>query len=160
MSNLTRRERAREVAGFGGFGRMDRLFEEWLRSLPMRRPFGLAWDWPGEDLIRVDEYRDGATLVIRAELPGIDPDEDVRITVLEGMLRITAERRVEEQSQDKGYTRHELRYGAMTRSLPLPDGATESDITAAYTDGILEIRVPVPEKAPETEPTTIPVTKG
>jgi hypothetical protein len=32
MSNLTRRERAREVAGFGGFGRMDRLFEEWLRS--------------------------------------------------------------------------------------------------------------------------------
>lgn len=157
MSTIARRERTRDLAGFG---RMDRLFEEWLRSLPMRRPFGLGWDWPGEDLIRVDEYRDGTTQVIRAELPGIDPAKDVQITVADGMLRITAERRVEEQSQDKGYTRHELRYGSLTRSLALPEGVAEADITATYKDGILEIRVPVPEKAPETEPTTIPITTG
>jgi HSP20 family protein len=80
--------------------------------------------------------------------------------VADGMLRITAERRVEEHSQAKGYTRHELRYGSLTRSLPLPEGATETDIEATYKDGILEIRVPVPEKTAETEPTTIPVTKG
>lgn len=157
MSNLARRERTREVTGFG---RMDRLFEEWLRSLPVRRPFGLGWDWPGEDLIRVDEYRDGPAQVIRAELPGIDPDEDVTITVADGVLRIGAERKVEEKSQDKGYTRHELRYGSLTRTLPLPEGASETDITATYADGILEIRVPVPERTAGTEPTRIPVTKG
>jgi HSP20 family protein len=155
MSKLMRRER-----DLAGFGRMDRVFDEWLRSLPMRRPFGLAWDWPGEDLIRVDEYRDGTTQVIRAELPGIDPDEDVEITVADGMLRITAERRVEEQTQDKGYTRHELRYGSFTRTLPLAEGASESDITAGYKDGILEIRVPVPQAPAAAEPTKIAVTKG
>jgi HSP20 family protein len=157
MSTLTRRERPREVAGFG---RMDRLFDEWLRSIPMRRPFGLGLDWPGEDLIRVDEFRDGTTQVIRAELPGIEPAKDVEITVLDGMLRITAERRVEEKTQDTGYTRHELHYGSLTRTLPLADGATEADIKATYKDGILEIRVPVAEKPAETAPKTIPVTTG
>jgi HSP20 family protein len=139
---------------------MDRLFDEWLRSLPMRRPFGLGLDWPAEDLIRVDEFRDGTTQVVRAELPGIDPAKDVEITVVDGMLRITAERRVEEKTQDKGYTRHELQYGSLTRTLPLADGATEADIEATYKDGILEIRVPVAEKPAETAPKKIPVTTG
>jgi HSP20 family protein len=139
---------------------MDRLFEEWLRSLPMRRPFGLNWDWPGEDLIRVDEYREGNIQVIRAELPGIDPEKDVEITVVDGMLRINAERRVEEKTQDTGYTRHEMRYGSLTRTLPLADGATEADIKASYKDGILEIRVPVAEPVPASEPTKIAVSKG
>jgi HSP20 family protein len=157
MSSLIKRQRGTELAT--RFNRMDRLFEEWMRSLPMRRPFGLGWDWPGEDLIRVDEYRDGDTEVIRAELPGIDPEKDVKLTVSDGMLRISAERRVEEKTEDKGYLRHELRYGSMTRTLPLPDGVAESDISATYKDGILEIRVPVPERT-ETEPKKIDITRG
>jgi HSP20 family protein len=139
--------------------RLDRLFDEWMRSFPNRRPFGLAWEVPGEELIRVDEYRDGDTQVIRAELPGIDPARDVELTVHDGLLRIHAERRIEEESEDKGYTRHELRYGTMTRTLPLPDGAQPSDIAATYQDGILEIRIPVPAPAPDAGPTRIAVTK-
>ena len=158
MSTLARRERSGELAG--RFGWMDRLFEEWLRSLPMRRPFGLNWDWPGEDLIRLDEFREGNTQVIRAELPGIDPDKDVEITVVDGTLQINAERRVEEKSQDAGYTRQEMRYGSFTRTLPLAEDATEGDIKAGYKDGILEIRVPVAERAPASEPTKIAVSKG
>jgi HSP20 family protein len=157
MSSLMRRDRGGDVAG--RFNRMDRIFDEWMRSLPMRRPFGLAWDWPGEDLIRVDEYRDGDTEVIRAELPGVDPEKDVELTVADGVLRISAERRIEDRTEDKGYLRHELRYGSMSRTLPLPEGVTESDITATYKDGILEVRVPVPERS-EAEPTTIEVKKG
>ncbi|GAA0919117.1 Hsp20/alpha crystallin family protein [Pseudonocardia zijingensis] len=156
MSSLIRRDRGGDVAG--RFNRMDRIFDEWMRSLPMRRPFGLAWDWPGDDLIRVDEYRDGDTEVIRAELPGIDPEKDVELTVADGMLRINAERRIEDRTEDKGYLRHELRYGSMSRTLPLPDGVSESDISATYQDGILEIRVPVPER-PQTEPTKIAIKK-
>ena len=157
MSALTRRERGDVM---DRFGRMDRLFDEWMRSLSMRRPFGLDWDWRGEDLIRVDEYRDGNTEVIRAELPGVDPEKDVEITVTDGILRIKAERKIEEKTEDKGYLRHELRYGSLTRSLPLPDGVSESDIAASYKDGILEIRVPVPEQvAAATEPTKIAITK-
>jgi HSP20 family protein len=113
-----------------------------------------------DQLIQVDEYRDGDTQVIRAELPGIDPAKDVEVTMQDGMLRIAAERKVEENTQDKGYTRHELRYGSFSRTLPLPEGAAESDIKASYKDGILEIRIPVAEPAPATEPTRIAVTKG
>ena len=59
MSTLARRERAGDQAG--RFGRMDRLFEEWMRSLPMRRVFGQGGDWPGDELIHVDEFRDAGT---------------------------------------------------------------------------------------------------
>jgi HSP20 family protein len=138
---------------------LDALFDEWMRTFPMRRPFGMALEVPGEELIRVDEFREGDTQVIRAELPGIDPEKDVELTVGDGMLRIHAERRFEEDRQDKGYTRHELRYGSMTRTLPLPEGAGEADISATYKDGILEVRVPIPQPPEAAEPTRIPITK-
>jgi HSP20 family protein len=141
-------------------GRMDRLFEEWLRSFPIRRQIGPGWDVLSEELIRVDEFREDNTQVIRAELAGIDPDKDVEITVKDGVLQIDAQRRVEEKIEDKGYTRHELRYGSFSRSLPLPDGASESDIKATYKNGILEIRVPVAERPEAAEPTKIGIAKG
>ena len=137
-------------------GRLDRLFDEWFRTLPMRR-FG--FDIPGEELIRVDELREGDTEVIRAELPGIDPDRDVELTVADGMLRIEAQRRVEEKTEDKGYLRQELRHGSFTRTLPIPEGASEDDITATYKDGILEVRVPIVDRA-AAEPTRIAVRKS
>ena len=158
MSSLIRRDRGSDLTS--RFSRMDRLFEEWMRSLPMRRPFGLGWDWPGEDLIRVDEYREGDTEVIRAELPGIDPEKDVELTVGDGMLRMSAERRVEEKTEDTGYVRHELRYGSMSRTLPLPEGVSESDISATYKDGILEIRVPVAAEGEKPPVTKVPISRG
>jgi HSP20 family protein len=142
------------------FGRLDRLFDEWMRSFAMRRPPALPWELPGDELIRVDEYRDGDTQVIRAEIPGIDPERDVELTVQDGMLRIHAERRVEEETEDKGYTRHELRYGTMTRTLPLPDRAEASDIRASYKDGILEVRIPIPPAAAGAGPAKIQIDKG
>jgi HSP20 family protein len=158
MTTPARRERGTELGR--RFNWADRIFEEWMRSLPMRNPFGLGWHWPGEDLIRVDEYREGDAEVIRAELPGIDPDRDVELTVGDGILRINAERRVAEKTEDTGYIRHELHYGRLTRTLPLPEGAAESDISATYTNGVLEIRVPVVQRGEEAKPTKIAIGKG
>ena len=155
---LTRMERGGDLPTM--FSRMDRLFEEWMRSLPMRRVFGQGGDWPGDELIHVDEFRDAGIQVIRAELAGIDPEKDVEITVQDGMLRIAAQRWVEEKTEDKGYTRHELRYGSFSRALPMPEGAGESDIKASYKDGILEIRIPVIEPPAVSEPTRITVSKA
>lgn len=140
------------------WNRLDRLFDEWMRTQPMRRLLGA--ETPGEEIIRVDEYRDDDVQVIRAELPGIDPDRDVELTVSGGMLRIGAERRVEEQSEEKGITRREMRYGSFTRTLPLAAGATGDDIQASYTNGVLEIRVPVAQPTPPSEPRKIPVSHG
>ncbi|MCE3553141.1 Hsp20/alpha crystallin family protein [Pseudonocardia sp. RS11V-5] len=156
MSMISRRDKGADVTSFT---RMDRLFDEWFRALPMRRPFGL--DWPaGEELIRVDEYRDGDTQVIKADLPGIDPAKDVEITAADGMLRIRAERRIEQDREDKGYTRHEIRYGSMMRTLPLPENVSEGDITASYKDGMLEIRIPMPPVPEAKKPTSIPVSSS
>ncbi len=139
------------------WSRLDRLFDEWMRTMPVRRLLG---ETPGDDVIRVDEYRDDDTQVIRAELPGIDPDQDVQISVSGGMLRINAERRVEEKTEEKGFTRREMRYGSFTRTLPLAEGATEDDIKADYKDGVLEIRVPVAQPVVQAQPKKISVSHG
>ena len=68
---------------------------------------------------------------VRADLTGIDPDKDVELTVPDGMLHTP-----------------ELRYGSLSRSLPLPEGVTEADITATYKAGVLEIRIPEPKREP------------
>ena len=140
MPGLARREPRGEAADV--FGRFDRMFEEWARMMPFSR-----WR-EAEELIRVEEFREDGTLVIRADLPGIDPDSDVELTVSHGMLHIEAERREEEKREEKGYVRRELRYGSLSRSLPLPAGVTEADITATYKDGVLEIRIPAPKHEP------------
>jgi HSP20 family protein len=59
--------------------------------------------------------------------------------------------------EESDYLRRELRCGSFTRTLPLPAKVTESDIKATYTDGILEVRIPVPEPMAEMK---IPITKG
>lgn len=150
MTGLLKRE-AKQTARF------DRMLDDWRKGFPFHRPTVFSRDWFTEDMIRVDEYQEQGTLVVRAELPGIDPDKDVEITVFDGMLRIEAERREEEETEAKGYVRQELSYGSFTRTLPLPEGVTESDITASYKDGILEIRIPAP--APERA-TKISVSKS
>jgi HSP20 family protein len=130
MAGLARREPRGEAADV--FGRFDRMFEEWAWMMPFRTTFP-RWR-EAEELIRVEEFREDGTLVIRADLPGIDPEKDVELTVSDGILHIEAERREEEKHEEKGYVRQELRYGSLSRSLPLPEGVTEADITATYSE--------------------------
>jgi HSP20 family protein len=143
MAGLMRREPRAEAADV--FGRLDHLFEEWLRMVPFRSMAFPRWLEAG-DLIRVEEYREDGALVVRADLPGIDPGKDVELTVSGGVLHIEAERRQEEKREEEGYLRREVRYGSFSRSLPLPEGVTEADITATYKDGVLEIRIPEPKR--------------
>lgn len=150
MAGLLKRE-PREVERLDVFDRFDRMFEDWMKALPFRRPALFDRDWGDDDLIRVDEFHEDGARVVRAELPGVDPDKDVELTVADGMLHIRAERREEERTEEGGYLRHELRVGSFTRTLPLPEGVSEADIAAEYKDGILEIRIPAPEPVPATK---------
>ncbi|EIE99485.1 Hsp20/alpha crystallin family protein [Saccharomonospora glauca] len=94
---------------------------------------------PALDLhsIRIEDRIEGNTYVLRAELPGIDVDKDLTITVHNGLLTIEAERS-EEQSEGG---RSEFRYGSFARTVALPTGAREDAIDASYDDGILTIKV-------------------
>ncbi|KRE65005.1 heat-shock protein Hsp20 [Arthrobacter sp. Soil736] len=111
--------------------------------------------------IRVEEFVDGKTLVVRAEMPGVDSDKDVEITIDDGYLHIRAERQEKEEHKDKGHFRSEFRYGSFSRSIPLPEGVKEEDIKASYNDGVLEVRTPLPDEAAQPEaPKKLPITRG
>lgn len=97
--------------------------------------------------LRVEEYKEGNAMVVRAELPGIDPDRDVDITVSGNTLTIDARREERSEHRGKRDYRSEFRYGSFTRSFDLPQGVNEDDVQASYRDGVLEVRVPVPDQA-------------
>ena len=79
--------------------------------------------------------------------------------VSNGVLRIRAQGEEKTEQKDKGGYRSEFRYGSFVRNVPLPEGVKEGDVTASYSDGILEIRAPV---AAEEEPdlTRVPISRG
>ncbi len=108
----------------------------------------------GDQMLRVEEATEDGSYVVRAELPGVDPDTDVEITVQDGTLTVHAERSEEERTKH----RSEFRYGSFTRTVQLPAGAREENITAAYDKGILTVTVPVAET--ERQPRRVPVGKG
>jgi HSP20 family protein len=91
--------------------------------------------------IRVEEYVHDGEYVIRAELPGIDPDKDLEISVTRGMLTIRAERHEEHE----GRHRSEFRYGTYERHVALPENTKEEEIKATYDKGILAVTVPLHE---------------
>lgn len=114
----------------------------------------------GTSAIRVEEMVDGNTLVVRAELPGIDPEKDADVTVTDGVLSIKAERQEKKEQKDKDGYRSEFRYGSFVRRIPLPSGVQQGDITASYKDGVLEVRAPLPDQGQEAGASKIPVTRG
>lgn len=109
--------------------------------------------------MRVEEYVEDKSLVVRAEMPGIDPEKDIDISVVRGALVIKAQREVKSETKDKDSYRSEFHYGSFVREIALPAGSEDGDISATYRDGVLEVRVPIGE-VPASQPTKIPVTRG
>lgn len=97
-------------------------------------------------------------LFVELDLPGVDPDKDVQVTVQDGVLCISGERHPR-HPEGAGYYRWEWRHGAFARSFTLPGGVTGEGITASYHNGVLQVIVPkaVPQTA---EPRHIPVTSN
>lgn len=91
----------------------------------------------GTHPMRVEHYQAGHDYVIRAELPGVDPERDIEVTTSQGIITIRAERH-EEQSARR-YS--EFRYGTYSRSIALPVTADEERIRALYSHGVLEVTV-------------------
>lgn len=129
---------------------------DWLEPLDIGRFFESMR--PYDEHIRVEEEMVDGKLVIRAELPGIDPDKDVEIAVKDDMLTLHAERQHKESKKTDGGFRSEFRYGSFHRTLALPKGCKASDVTAQYRNGILEVQVPVPKT--DTEAHKVAIAKG
>jgi HSP20 family protein len=121
-------------------------------------------DWAGSPLstihhqmsqpqpIRIEQYPDGTTYVIRLELPGIEPDRDLEVSVQTGILSVRAERRDETPVKHES----EFRYGAFARHVALPQGSSAQNVAASYHNGILTVRIGM-ESEHQVAPRAIPV---
>jgi HSP20 family protein len=116
-------------------------FFDWLES-----PWATLLPFASGQTFRVEQYIQDDTYVIRAELPGMDPDKDVEVTVDAGTLTIHAERREEHREPH----RSEFRYGSLTRSVTLPASADANKVTASYDKGILQVSAPITEAKTES----------
>ncbi len=122
---------------------LGRTFADLLRW-PVFPLLGLTRDFP----MRLEEFDEDGHLVVRAEMPGVDPDKDLEVTVEDGLLTIRGERRSKTASDEKGRHFSEMQYGSFSRTVPLPDGTSEQDVTASYQNGILEVRLPLGKATP------------
>ena len=119
--------------GFSGFPALGNL-----RALASLRPL---FD---SHLLRLEDEMKEGVYEVRAELPGVDPTDDVEVTVRDGQLTIKAERT--QTSESNGHS--EFSYGSFVRTVPLPAGANEDDINATYDRGILTVSVPLSDDHP------------
>jgi len=117
-------------------------------------PFGKGLRSPDAHTIRVEDRLIDHDYELRAELPGMDPDKDMEITIDAGVLTIHAERN--EQTKTNG--RSEFRYGRFDRSVMLPRNADAEHITASYDNGVLTVTVPLTDQSPSEK--TIAIGKG
>ncbi len=122
-------------------------FLGWLEgdASPSLKSFGLT------PHVRIEDFVENGEYVIRAEMPGIDPDKDVQVQVDGNVLTIRGERTDEEKTKNH----QEFHYGAFSRSVTLPRGAKANQVEATYSDGVLEVKVPLDDSV--AEPRTVPI---
>lgn len=105
----------------------------------------------------IDVMRGEGELVVSAEMPGMDAEKDIEITLDDGYLTIKGEKSEDkEMSEDDRYIR-ERRYGSFVRTIPVPDGVSADKIAADYANGVLTVNVTLPEEVEPLKPRKIPV---
>jgi HSP20 family protein len=123
---------------FAEFGelrsRFDRMFEELTDGRER------AW------IPAVDVERENGNLVVRADVPGIKPEE-VKIEVQDDILTVSGAHEERKEDKDKHFLRRERRYGSFSRSMALPPGVEAKKIKAKTRDGVVEVTIPLPKEA-------------
>lgn len=112
---------------------LDQWFADWLPQSASRR----ANSWiPATDVVEQDDR-----YVIKADLPGFK-NEDINMTLHDGMLTIKGERREEKDEQNEGRLHRVERYhGTFTRRIALPEAADTERVSATNRDGVLEVTI-------------------
>jgi len=140
--------------------RMDHLFDDFMHGWHMPAFRQEAWkmdpfaDFPSLSRIHGDlldvkfDVADGdAAIEISADMPGMD-DQDVELTLSDGILTIKGEKKTESEAKKKNYYSRERRFGSFTRSFRVPDSVDEGKITASFDKGVLQVALP---KRPEAK---------
>jgi HSP20 family protein len=121
--------------------RINRFFDE---------PF-LSVLWPEDESSvgtwrpNVDIYDNEGSIVLKAELPGVDK-KDIDIAIKDGVLTLKGERSYENEVKEDSYYRKERAFGHFQRSFSLPENTDAGKIKADFKDGILKVEIPKPEE--------------
>jgi HSP20 family protein len=135
--------------GFNSIRReMDSMFDSLMRPFPFRSTLREGW------MPALDVYEKEGEMVIRVDLPGIEK-KDVKVKVLDDILTIEGDRKLEKKIEEENYLCQEAFHGTFMRRIALPNPVEEYEIKATFQNGVLEIRVPV--KVETEKPKEIPV---
>ncbi|HEY7443109.1 MAG TPA: Hsp20/alpha crystallin family protein [Vicinamibacterales bacterium] len=124
---------------------LDREFEtsawpfHWPIFRTQRAAEGATW------LPEIDVFEKENRLITKIDLPGIKK-EDVKVEVTDGHLAISGERKTEAEEKKENFYRCEREYGSFYRVVPLPEGVKLEDVKATFSDGVLEVSLPLPAK--------------
>ena len=138
----------RELAPFRDFERMrrdmDRLWDSFFER-GVRRT-----DEEGEWLPSLDVAETKNDVVVKAEIPGMDP-KDIDISLTNGLLTIKGEKKEEREEKEKDYHLVERSYGTFTRWIRLPKEVQRDKINASYKNGVPTVTLPKSEEAKKKE---------
>lgn len=138
-------------APFSAFTSLEREMQD-MMSRFHTRPLIEGFEWKPS----TDVYEEDGSLLVRTEIPGIDPSKELTIEVEENVLHIKGEKATEKEiSEDSRYLR-ECSYGTFHRNVMLPEGVDVDEIRADYDNGILTVTVPMPDDQ-IAEPRTVKV---
>jgi HSP20 family protein len=119
---------------------IDRFFGPSL--FPLARPTGFLNGWAPA----VDVYEDGDNVIVKAELPGVKREE-IDVSLHNGVVTITGERKADDQHEGAEVCRSERFVGRFQRAIALPTPVQAGKVKASYQDGILNIVLPKTEEA-------------
>ena len=134
---LIRWEPAREINSLQG--EMNRLFNTFFETPTNGATAPRRWI-PAMDLVEAEDH-----FVLHADLPGLG-EADVSIEVVDDVLTISGERKLDREDARDGYVRVERAFGSFSRSLTLPEGVDADAVSASFENGVLEVRIPKPEQ--------------
>ncbi|MBD3233049.1 MAG: Hsp20 family protein [candidate division Zixibacteria bacterium] len=123
--------------------------EPWDMMNTMFRNFFNEEDWPGlssqwAPVVDVSENSD--KVIVRAEVPGMTK-EDIKVTVSDGTLTLTGDKKQEKIDKEENYYRSERSFGSFARTFSLPSTINADKIKAQYKDGVLTVHMPKVEEA-------------
>jgi len=147
-------ELARKTPEFNPFGMMrrfskdmERLFDDFggfsfpgffsRESFPFNAQFE-KFDW----MPQIEVLKSNGDLMVKADLPGLSKD-DVKVELTDKALTISGERKEEKEEKREGFYRSERNYGRFYRRIPLPEGVKTDQANAVFTNGVLEVKIPV-----------------
>jgi HSP20 family protein len=157
MKNKEKKEElelARKTPEFNPFGMMrrftkdmERLFDDFggfsfpgffnREMFPFNAEFK-EFDW----MPQIEVLKSNGDLMVKADLPGLTKD-DVKVELTDEALTISGERKEEKEEKGEGFYRTERHYGRFFRQIPLPEGAKTDKANAVFTNGVLEVKIPV-----------------